>query len=1856
MNSNSVDTVGKIAVVGMSCRFPGCRSPQEFWKNLAEGKESLTSFSEEELRERNVDPAESNHPAFVNATGVYERTYDFDAALFGYNPREAELLDPQQRVFLESCWEALEHAGYPPSSCKGSVGLFGGAGPSNHLWLLFNEPAVMSSAGWLTVVSSNERDFLTTRVGYKLNLRGPCVTVQTACSTSLVATIMACQNLLTYQCDMAMAGGVSLDPDEAIGYRYQEGGITSPDGHNRSFDALAKGTVFTNGVGVVVLKRLEDAIADGDTIHAVVIGYGLNNDGSAKVGYTAPSVEGQAATTSQAIAMSGIDPETIGYVECHGTATPVGDPIEITALSRSFRQYTDKKQFCRVGSVKSNIGHTDSAAGIAGLIKTVLSLENEILPPSLHYTQPNPQIDFANSPFLVNGVSTEWKRNGHPRRAGVNSFGIGGTNAHVILEEAPLTEPSGPSRERQVILLSAKEQSALTDMTKRLADSLEQNPNINLADVAFTLQTGRVHFGVGQAIVCRDRNEAIDLLRGKDPTRLLIQSAETQETTTVFLFPGQGSQYPGMAFDLYQSESAFRQQVDECAAVLRSECAIDIKAILFPEAIHDNGRIHQTEFTQPALFVIEYALAKLWMSWGIQPAAMIGHSIGEYTAACLAGVLSLKDALKLVAERGRLMQQVPAGSMLSIMLTEAQVREILRDHPKLQLAAINAPDGCVVSGPTDHIEALRASLEKKNVTSSALHTSHAFHSAMMDPILEQFRRALKGVVLNAPSMPFVSNLTGKWITEEEATAPEYWVKHLRQTVRFADGLATVLGDRKCCLLEVGPGRVLSSLALRHTNKSAVAAALQSLPGPSDRPANDFQFLSTAVAKLWLQGIPLDWKGFYAAESRRRIPLPGYSLQQRTYKVAFSKDTGQVAEREVPLNLSKVANVDDWFYAPTWNRKPSILSGDVSTSSRRWLVFTNGHAVSSNLQTRLRERGDEVLTVTSGTKFQYHGSDFTIDAENPEHYAQMISLLREQGELPGILHLWNLFADQKPEVSQFDRAERALLYGFDSLLFLAKAIGPASAETITDLVVVADGVHEVTGREAIVPANAMLLGPAKVIPLEYANIQCRVIDVDPEQKSDSQETAAEQLLNEVFAESREPLVAYRGFYRWVQSFESFKVRETSKNLPVKEQGVYLVTGGLGGVGLVVAEYLALRYHAKLILFGRSAFPRRDEWTAWIDAHDANDPISRKIRILERCEDAGAEVFVGSADVSSLDQMESLVAAAKQRFGRIDGAIHSAGIPGDSVIELKTKKDTRRIIDPKVRGAIVLDWVLRGEKLDFFLLFSSLSVFFPSAGQVDYVAANAFLDSFACSKQYRAHNLPLSVNWDQWNETGMAIDSARKNQAPGTTNSQDAGPTQNGNGSRPENSLQHPVFSHWRQEGDTVIFHGQLDPAKHWMLGEHLLDGTPTLVGTAFIDMLSAAAFELFHTHDLQIRDLAFLIPLRVKLGEKRELQLVFSGSGPMRPFEFRSREKASDWITHASGRVREAESTGSDQRCDLKEMRERLQNGSMVPHGDPDGLIASGERWDNVRSARQGKGESWAQLALDDEFKKDVDDYRFHPALLDRATGFATDWASSVTGAYLPYSYDSIILFRPLTPEVFCHARYSQHSDAPAGFTTMDIDIWDQHGDLAARVKGFSLKLVEEQKMKPWDSDAAALSASNRDAASPFKPGDLGILSTEGVAAFERILSLRATSQVIVASMNITNLAKAMKLSLENGEAEEAAPEEVHGTGHPRPNLSTPYVAPRTELEESIAQVWQVVLGISDIGVYDNFADLGGHSLMAVQLASRIREVFEVDLPVARFYAQPTINGLSEAIVQVLTEDSSNEVVERALRDIQMVGT
>ena len=1281
----------EVAVIGMAGRFPGAKNIREFWNNLTVSAESVTVFTDSELEEAGVEKELLNNPNYIKAKGIVDQADYFDAVFFGYSPNDARVLDPQIRIFTECVWEALEDAGYNPYTYKGSIGLYAGASP-NYLWEAL--ALSLNSSNYSEQFNQNqllEKDQMTTRISYNLNLKGPSISIATACSTSLVAVHNAFRSLLTGECNMALAGGVSLSLPQRRGYFYQEGMLLSPDGHCRAFDARAKGTIWGEGAGVVVLKMLKKAIADGDHIYAVIKGTAVNNDGLRKVGYAAPSVEGQADAIQTAQRISRVEPESISYIETHGTGTILGDPIEIEALKIAFN--TDKKQFCRIGSVKTNIGHLEYAAGITGFIKTVLMLKYKQIPPSLNFQTPNPKIDFENSPFLVNTRLTNWQNDDYPLRAGVSSFGIGGTNAHVVLEEAPEPVKSPAGRFWQLLLASAKTETALNKICVNLVEYLKCNSTVNFPDLAYTLAVGRAHFPYRKMFVCTDSVNAIQCLAGQVQSFII----PVENLDLVFMFPGEGSQYPNMGRELYETEPLFREEINHCDEILRRVLNISLKAILYPENAASD-EFDDTALTQPVIFSFEYALAELLMKWGLKPQSMIGYGIGEYVAACLAGVFSLEDALTLVVWRGRLMRSMDERAMLD--------------------------------------------------------------SAMAESALTRLVEKLKQVKFCAPQIPYLSNLTGNWITDAQATNSEYWADHLQSTVNFSDSVSKLLNGRKL-LIEIGDGRTLTSFVRQQTTHPQEQLIFNVIKHPGEK-ISDLYHLLNLVGKLWCHGVHIEWEQFYASERRQRIFLPTYPFERQRFWIDGHPFTQQKIQPESP-SAQKKKIMAEWFYLPSWEIIPPAICETQSTErngSQNFLVFCSGHRFSVHFVERLKLSGINPVIVKPDRKFSELKLDtYSIDPQNESDYEELFRKMAVTNCFPKtIIHLWSITGDNPASAS--NNLDEFLNKGFYSLLFLAKAMAKTGVDQQLQIIVIANNVQSLTGDENIVAEKATILGPCKVIPQEYPKISCRFLDLHlPEPDSILENELLDNLVMECHALDTEPVVAYRGSQRWAQVFKPILLNHRNFNEDLvdypssrlKEKGTYLITGGLGKIGMILARNLAEMVKAKLILIGHSFFPARADWEQWLATHRPDEIISERINKIRELEAIGAEVLVFTSDLSSTEQFEEIVRQAEERFGSINGVIHAAGILSGKTIQEISKSDCENYFLAKIQGLLTLNRVFQHRKLDFGMLMSSLASILGGLGFVAYAAANSFMDVFAQRINPTGKTFWISINWDYWRLT-------------------------------------------------------------------------------------------------------------------------------------------------------------------------------------------------------------------------------------------------------------------------------------------------------------------------------------------------------------------------------------------------------------------------------------------------------------------------------------------------------------------------
>lgn len=1792
-----------IAIVGMAGRFPGAPDLRTYWRNLREGVESVVAFTPEELLAAGVSKPVLADPDYVRAGAPLADMEMFDPALFGLSPREAAIMDPQHRHFLECAWEAIEDAGYDVGRFAGPIGVFGGSGHNAYFAsnLLTNTDLVRSAGLFLLRHTGNDKDFLTTRVSYLLDLKGPSVAVQTACSTSLVAVHMAAQSLLSQECDLALAGGVTIELPHRRGYLREEGGILSPDGHCRPFDRASQGTVFGSGVGIVVLQRLRDAIECGSHIYAVVKGTAVNNDGSGKVGYLAPSVDGQAHVILEALTMAGATPDTIGYVEAHGTGTPVGDPIEVSALTQAFRRGTDAEGFCAIGSVKGNIGHTDTAAGVAGLIKVALSLHHGELPPTLHYQAPNEACGFDHSPFFVADRLRPWPATagGGPRRAGVSSLGVGGTNAHVVLQEAPPRRRTVPAAGPHLLVLSAASETALAANAQALAAHLAAEPALPLGDVAYTLQVGRRPLPFRRTLVAADAEEAIAALSGTAPERAFAGRASAARTVA-FLFAGGGAQHPGMGRDLYEAEPVYREALDRCLAILRDRCDLDISAAIHPRAGDEEAAaaaLERPSIGLPALFAAQYAQASLWRAWGVVPSGMIGHSMGEYVAAHLAGVFDLADALRLVHLRGQLFESMPPGAMLSVPMSADELSPLI--HADLSVAAINGVRSTVVSGPHDAIAALRRELEAMETPTALLRIAVAAHSAMLDPILAPFGAFLSTIAFRAPTIPFVSSLTGTWITPAQAQDPAYWVRHLREPVAFHAGLAQLLKDGERDLLEVGPGRVLTGLARQHPDRGAAQSVFTSSRHPDDGGSDKAHMLD-ALGRLWAVGAPVSFGFLQDDRGGARVPLPTYRFDHQRYWI----EPGSGAQDAIEARADPLARrpaITDWLHRPTWRQTPDQPA---EACDKRLLLFADDAGVADAMAEARRADGGDAIRVRRGRAYRRIGPDeFAIDPTAPDQYARLLAALAAEGRVPQhVCHAWSVdpAARRGDPLREADRAQRD---GFASLLFLAQAIGREDLSDPIDLVVLSTDLQRVCGEAQVVAAKATLLGPCRVIPREYPTVRARSVDVVlPPAGSPQRSRLARAVLAEFDAADRDEAVALRNGARWVQRVERLDAPFARGGTALRQNGCYLVTGGLGGLALDLARHLAETGQARIALVTRRKLPPRAQWLA-ILAGDADARTCDRIRRILAIEKAGGTVLILEADVTDPVAMRRAVKATRRRFGPIHGVFHTAGVLADGVIQTKDAAAAAATLAPKVRGTLVLHGALAGERPDFTMLFASVSAMLGAAGQVDYAAANAFLDAWAQGCDDGAMGHVVAVDWSQWREIGMAAALAKA--AAGLPD--DAG-----------RRVAHPLLDRClHEEPGARTYATAFAPARHWLLDEHRTAGGGALIpGTGFLEIARAAAADAGMSGPVELSDVLFLAPFEVDDGEERVLtaELRREEDGDAWCFALASAgADAGATTVHVRGTIRPVP---GDDECaaplSILAIRARCGRRSGTPDAGPH--MQFGPRWASVGGIDHGEGEALIELDPPAAVAKDPAALAIHPALFDMATAGAQALMPGFSPAddfFVPASYGRVVLFGAIAGPMFSHVRL--RGDAgDRDVAVYDVTVTDRDGRVLAQVHDFTMVRLR---------DRALLTRSGRPGAraggAVARGYAAGIAPAEGMAVVDLLLDAGLGPQVIVSPQDFAVVL-----------AEARAPVVRAGARRAAITDGDTDAGAMTAAERTVAQLFEELLGIDGVGRNDDFFDLGGHSLVAVQFVNKLRKRTGTSLPATALVADPTVAAIA----------------------------
>ncbi|MDF1669401.1 MAG: SDR family NAD(P)-dependent oxidoreductase [Roseovarius sp.] len=1826
-----------IAIVGMDVDLPGAPGINSFWENLRDGVESIQALDEEALLAAGETPDRLHHKNYVPYAARMAAFDEFDAEFFGFSAKEAAILDPQHRKFMEVSWGALENAGHMPEAFNGPIGVFAGCGMGSYFYFnLCSNPDLLDDVGmFLLRHTGNDKDFLATRVSHILDLKGPSINIQTACSTSLVAVHYACNALRQGDCDMALAGGVTIELPHGRGYVFKENEILSPDGHCHAFDHRAQGTVFGSGAGCVALRRLSDAQADGDHIYAVIRGSAVNNDGADKASYLAPSVDGQAGAIASAIGNAGVTADTVDYIECHGTGTYLGDPIEVSALTEAFRQTTDQTGYCRIGSVKTNIGHLDTAAGVASLVKASLGLHNRQMPPSLGYEAPNPVIEFESSPFAVNTSLRDWDGRGTPRRAGINSLGVGGTNAHTVIEEAPdrLASEDG-DWPFHVLCISGRSKSALEDNTKALAAHLRANPDQPLADIAWSLKEGRRGFDKRRVVVAETHEEAATLLESADTRRVFTHDHLGDNPETIFMFPGGGAQYTDMARDLYETEPTFAEWMDRGLDHLQTQLEYDIRALWLPEdGARDaaEAKLKQPSAQLPLIMIVEYALAQLWMSWGVKPAALVGHSMGENTAACLAGVMSFEDCIDLVLLRGRLFDTIPKGGMLSVSLPVDRLDSLVGDD--LDIASVNAPELSAVSGPDDKLDALAKRLKSEDIDFQRVAIDIAAHSRMLDPILGHFRTFLQGLTLKAPTIPVMSNRTGALLTDAQATDPEYWVQQLRSRVEFGACISTLATTPSRVFLEVGPGKALSALTQMCPDLKP-GQVISTLRHPDQDIADDAYFLSV-IGRLWACGVQVDWAQIWGEARRNRVPLPRYVFQRKRYFI----EPGKAAVADAPSALMRAEDIADWGYRPVWRPRfaDSTFAGDQDltlTTPMNWLMFMDDTGLAEIVADQLHAAGHKVARVWPGDMTAQIGEGrYTLAAEmGREAYETLFDLLSEADSLPDrIGHFWGVTEAETFRPGS-DFFARNLELGFFNLMHLGQSLTHADADTPVHVNVFTNGAEQLRDEALPYPEKSIIAGPAGVIPHELPGVTCTTVDLElPERAKrrifsrggDTNALAplAMRVLEDLLAEPGNAQAVYRGEKRFEKRHEPVAL-DPAETPAFRSGGTYLITGGFGGIGLTMARDLATNYGANVALLSREALPNRTDWDSYLASHGKSDRIARNIRQLQALEGSGGTVIAVAGDVCNSLDMARVAGEVTAQFGAINGVIHAAGTIQDAPLLAKDPAQVDAVFAPKITGLRVLDDLFPDGTLDLMVLCASSSTVTRPAGQIDYAAANEYLNAFAKSRR-GARTRVVAVNWGVWAEVGMAADAMAARMGEAETDDW-----------RPAGQ---PLLDERQIVDDTHIFRTALSAKRHWVIDGHRTSGGDALMpGTGYIELVAQAMAARGDSLPIEISDLHFLRAMDVTDGDTREMQLQLTGTGALELSSSATLDGRTGQVLNAQAQVASLDGA-MPEAIDLSAVSKRCLKRDVAKDGDrlrapQEAHLNFGPRWHVLRETALGTNEGLARLSLPEASRADLNEgYLVHPGLLDPATGWAMHLIPGYKGGHLwvPLTYQSIKLLRPLPADLASWVRLSDHGD---GYASFDITLCDPAGNICAEITGFQMQRLDDHagfgKSNPLT--APEIRFDDTDQSAPLSPDEdrlmhnisQGIRPQDGAEALSRALALNM-AQVTVSSLDLAGLVAQADAATVRDTSEAQSFE--------RPDLDGDYLAPRTATEQALADHWAKLLGVNPIGIEDSFFDLGGHSLIAVRLFAMIKKDWGIQFPISVLFEAPTIAKCAQLI-------------------------
>ncbi|SPT57301.1 type I polyketide synthase [Actinomadura madurae] len=1751
-----------IALIGLAARLPGAADAARFWDNLRTGHEAVRFPSDEELLAAGVPASMLADSGYVKAVAETPELEMFDADFFGFTPRDATLLDPQIRLFLEVGHTAVEDAGYDPARIADGAGVFGAVGVNRYLDLHVRRPTgyEANSSGNAALSTLSHPDYAATHLAYRFGFRGPALTVSTACSSSAVAVHLACQALRTGECDIAVAAGSEVEMPAHSGYLWDPGGPLSPDGHVRPFDHRAAGTVFGTGAGAVVLKRLDDALADGDRVRAVIRASAMSNDGAAKAGFTTPGVSGQVQAVREAMVLAGVEAPDVSFIEAHATGTPLGDPIEVTALAQAHRPLGADRIDSPIvlGSVKGNIGHLGHASGIASLIKLVLCIEHEQLVPTVNFAEPNPRLSLDTTPFVIGDRTTPWPRDAaRPRIAGLSSFGFGGTNVHLVVQEGPPVRHSPAARRPQVIVLSARTPEAARVYQERAAAALDGAGAGQYADTAGVLQDGRTRHAARSAVVARDAAEAARTLPAAP-----IRTGDA--LPVIFAFPGQAAQYPAMAADLHGADPVFTEAMDTCLEAFAQHGVRLEGHWRDPDA----SALADTTVAQPLLFSVEFALAEMWRSWGITPAGVLGHSIGELTAGAVAGVFDLPDAVRLVCARAEAMAAMPPGGLVAVSAGAEEVSGLLPDE--VSVAVVNGPRQVVLASPADRLDEVQALLRERRLNFRLLPVPHAFHSPHMAQAATKFDLAFADVRSHEPAVPVFSSAAGGPAGAETGLA-RFWSDQLVRPVRFDLAVDHLLGGNDRLLLEVGPGHTLTRLAREHRAvRAGTSGAVATLPAR----AGDDELLSVleAAAALWTEGHELNWAAVRQREAFHRLPAPTYPYRRSRHWLPLrgtvpDRTPEEGGEGTVAPEPEDVAAGHDGvtpFTTATWVEEPRPANRRTGAGAPAVAVVPADHEASLPVLLALRQAGYRPVVVRPGAAFAEEGEEFRVRLDRPEQFGNVLTALADRGKRPALLvHALSMAVLDRPSRTNLDEQLDSTLH---SLVALVQHGGRHSPEA--DLLVLAGRSVDLTGAEPLDPAKAALHGAVRSLAMETPDLTCRLVDVsDPVREED--------LAAEITATGTDRVVALRGPGRWVRT-DRLYTPDAPAAPAVRRGGVYVLTGGLGDLGLAVAGALAdtgLRPH--LVLLGRHGIAADDE--------------RRRARVAA-LEAAGATVSVEECDVGDHRSMRRVLDILRTRHGAVHGIVHLAGVAGGGTLLGRDRDDTAAVLWPKAMGTVVLAELLADQPpLDFFVTFSSRAAVDGLLGGADYAAANAFAD--AQSRLMARAGIPaVSLNWPAWHTVGMAV---RPEPAP--------------EGSRTWSAV--------------------LDPREHPVLDEHRIDGVPVLPGTGHLDLVVRAYREVIEPHagPLRLTDVVFQRPLPVP--EARQVEVLFRPDGPGWRFAVGSTPATGaggENVRYATGCVVSMDAdeiaTPPGPGASLQNLRERLTAPSP-DHGEEDHprLFAVGPRWDIVRGVTTGPDhgdELLIELALPEAFQPDLDVHPLHPAVLDCATSAVRRPATD--GLSLPFGYESLELHADLPAESVSHIR---RRPSGAGLIVADIDLYTAGGSLVARIAGFSMRQVIDGTFLPDEG-----------------PVD-GIAPEHGGALFLSLLGTRHPYQVSVrphvngVPVRTTVIAGAPTLPPPRV-TEPGAPTPSSRVAAPvAAPAATPVAAAVTSgsVRDRLAALWERVLGIAPSGELADFFELGGNSLSAVELMSEIRAEFGIRTGIVTLFDHPTLGALAEII-------------------------